>query len=35
MFDTASAWQMTSLDPSPTLVSAVQVATTLPLFLLT
>jgi len=35
MFDTASAWQMTSLDPSPRLVSAVQVATTLPLFLLT
>src|SRR6202034_4325714 len=35
MFDTASAWQMTSLDPSPILVSAVQVATTLPMFLLT
>jgi predicted MFS family arabinose efflux permease len=35
MFDTASAWQMTSLNPSPRLVSAVQVATTLPLFLLT
>ena len=35
MFDTASAWMMTSLDPSPRLVSAVQVATTLPLFLLT
>jgi len=35
MFDTASAWLMTSLDPSPRLVSAVQVATTLPLFLLT
>src|SRR5271156_6309324 len=35
MFETASAWQMTSLNPSPRLVSAVQVATTLPLFLLT
>ncbi len=35
MFDTASAWMMTSLNPSPRLVSAVQVATTLPLFLLT
>jgi hypothetical protein len=35
MFDTASAWLMTSLNPSPRLVSAVQVATTLPLFLLT
>jgi MFS family permease len=35
MFDTASAWFMTSLNPSPRLVSAVQVATTLPLFLLT
>jgi MFS family permease len=35
MFDTASAWMMTSLNPSPRMVSAVQVATTLPLFLLT
>jgi MFS family permease len=35
MFDTASAWMMTSLNPSPRLVSGVQVATTLPLFLLT
>ena len=35
MFDTGSAWMMTSLNPSPRLVSAVQVATTLPFFLLT
>jgi MFS family permease len=35
MFDTASAWLMTSLNPSPRMVSAVQVATTLPFFLLT
>ncbi len=35
MFDTASAWLMTSLNPSPRMVSAVQVATTLPMFLLT
>src|SRR3984885_12160163 len=35
MFDTGSAWMMTSLNPSPILVSAVQVATTLPFFLLT
>ncbi len=35
MFDTASAWMMTGLNPSPRMVSAVQVATTLPLFLLT
>src|ERR1700722_19432042 len=35
MFDTGSAWMMTNLNPSPRLVSAVQVATTLPLFLLT
>ena len=35
MFDTASAWLMTGLNPSPRMVSAVQVATTLPLFLLT
>ena len=35
MFDTGSAWMMTGLNPSPRLVSAVQVATTLPMFLLT
>ncbi|HEY3623681.1 MAG TPA: MFS transporter, partial [Roseiarcus sp.] len=35
MYDTGSAWLMTSLNPSPRLVSAVQVATTLPMFLLT
>ena len=35
MFDTAAAWLMTSLNPSPRMVSAVQVATTLPMFLLT
>ena len=35
MFDTGSAWLMTSLNPSPRLVSAVQVVTTLPFFLLT
>jgi MFS family permease len=35
MFDTASAWLMTSLNSSPRMVSAVQVSTTLPLFLLT
>ncbi len=35
MYDTASAWLMTSLNPSPRMVSAVQVATTLPFFLLT
>ena len=35
MFDTGSAWMMTSINPSPGLVSAVRVATTLPLFLLT
>ena len=35
MFDTGSAWMMTSLNPSPRLVSAVQVVTTLPFFLLT
>jgi MFS family permease len=35
MFDTATAWQMTSLSPSPLMVSAVQVATMAPLFLLT
>jgi MFS family permease len=35
MFDTGSGWLMTSLNPSPRMVSAVQIATTLPLFLLT
>ncbi len=35
MYDTGSAWLMTSLNPSPIMVSAVQVATTLPMFLLT
>jgi len=35
MFDTGSSWLMTSLNPSPRLVSAVQIATTLPMFLLT
>jgi MFS family permease len=35
MFDTGSAWLMTGLNPSPRMVSSVQVATTLPLFLLT
>jgi MFS family permease len=35
MYDTGSAWLMTSVNPSPRLVSAVQVATTLPFFLLT
>ncbi len=35
MYDTGSAWLMTSLNPSPILVSAVQVVTTLPFFLLT
>ncbi len=35
MYDTGSAWLMTSLNPSPRLVSAVQVVTTLPCFLLT
>jgi predicted MFS family arabinose efflux permease len=35
MFDTGSAWLMTSLNPSPRMVSAVQIATTLPMFLLT
>lgn len=34
MRDTASGWMMTSLSPSPTLVALVQVATTLPVFLL-
>ena len=35
MFDTASSWLMTSLNPDPVLVSAVQVATMVPMFLLT
>jgi predicted MFS family arabinose efflux permease len=35
MFDTSSNWLMTSLNPDPRMVSAVQVATTLPMFLLT
>lgn len=35
MFDTATSWLMTSLNPDPLMVSAVQVATTLPMFLLT
>ncbi|HEY4807111.1 MAG TPA: MFS transporter [Roseiarcus sp.] len=35
MFDTSSNWLMTSLNPDPMMVSAVQVATTLPMFLLT
>jgi Transmembrane secretion effector len=35
MYDTGSAWLMTRLNPSPILVSAVQVVTTLPMFLLT
>jgi len=35
MFDTATSWLMTSLNPDPMMVSAVQVATTLPMFLLT
>ena len=35
MFDTSSNWLMTGLNPDPMMVSAVQVATTLPMFLLT
>jgi MFS family permease len=35
MFDTSMSWLMTSLDPNPMMVSAVQVATMLPMFLLT
>jgi MFS family permease len=35
MFDTASSWLMTGLNPNPLMVSAVQVATMAPLFLLT
>ena len=34
MHDAAAAWLMTLLTPSPLLVSLVQAATTLPLFLL-
>src|SRR5256712_5841855 len=33
MHDSAAAWLMTLLDPSPLMVSLVQAATTLPLFL--
>jgi MFS family permease len=35
MFDTAMSWLMTSLSPNPMMVSAVQVATMAPLFLMT
>jgi len=35
MFDTASSWLMTSLNPNPLMVSAVQVSTMAPMFLLT
>ena len=35
MFDASMSWLMTSLNPDPMMVSAVQVATSLPLFLLT
>src|SRR5436305_3427983 len=34
MYNAASGWLMTSLDPDPFIVSLVQVATTLPVFLL-
>src|SRR5215469_15806906 len=34
MYNAASGWLMTSLDPSPLIVSLVQVANSLPLFLL-
>jgi MFS family permease len=34
MYNAASGWLMTSLDPDPLTVSLVQVATTLPIFLL-
>src|SRR5262245_23447977 len=33
MYNAASGWLMTSLDPAPLVVSMVQVATTLPMFL--
>ena len=35
MFDTSMSWLMTDLNRDPPMVSAVQVATTLPMFLLT
>ncbi|HLX97994.1 MAG TPA: MFS transporter, partial [Roseiarcus sp.] len=35
LFDMSSNWLMTSLNPDPMMVSAVQIATTLPMFLLT
>ena len=35
MFDTSMSWLMTSLNPDPMMVSAVQVATMMPMFLLT
>ena len=35
MFDTSASWLMTSLNPNPMMVSAVQIATSLPMFLLT
>ncbi len=35
MYDTATSWLMTNLNPDPMMVSAVQIATTLPMFLLT
>src|ERR1700733_4203525 len=35
MFDTSSNWLMTSLNPDPMMVSALQAATPLPMFLLT
>jgi predicted MFS family arabinose efflux permease len=35
MFDTSTSWLMTSLNPDPMMVSAVQIATSLPMFLLT
>ncbi len=35
MFDTAMSWLMTSLNPDPLMVSAVQVATMAPMFILT
>jgi MFS family permease len=35
IYDTSASWLMTSLNPNPMMVSAVQIATTLPMFLLT
>lgn len=35
MFDTATSWLMTGLNPDPLMVSAVQVATMAPMFLMT